>query len=213
MSCALQVRWTTKLTSEEYVSQQHWREASLSVCPLHPGGGCGLCRHGTYPRVNPPGTLIPRWYCPEGQTTLSLLPDCFASRLTGTLLGLEQVVLAAETAGTLTLAAHELRGQRWSGALRWLRRRVRLVRQTLVVVATLLPEAFAGCAPSSLAAVWAHLQLAPDVCVLVRMREMAAPHLAAMPPPLGFGPRTWKAPSARRRRQQQTGPPRRRRLS
>lgn len=212
MNCALQVRWTTKLTSEEYVSRQHWQHASLPVCPLHPGGGCSYSRHGSYVRVKPKGTLIPRWYCPDGHATISLLPDCFASRLTGTLVDLEQVVATAEAAGSLTLVAHELRGARWCGALRWLRRRARLVRQTLLVVVTLLPEAFIGCAPT-LTIMRAKLRLPVDECLLVRLREMAAAHLGAMPPPVGFGPRTWKAPRAKRRCQQQTGPPRRRRQS
>jgi hypothetical protein len=207
----VQFRWNTQVTSEEYVSQQLWLEASLPACPVHPKGGCRFGPFGTYERVAPPGTLIPRWYCLEAHTTFSLLPDCFASRLSGTLVDLEQVVATAQAAGTLTLAAHELRGcERWSSALPWLRRRVRLVRQTLVVVITLLPEVFSGCAPN-LAAVRAHLHLPPDICVLVRLREIAAPHLGAMPPAVGFGPRTWTAPNVRRRRQQDTGPPRRRR--
>ena len=62
----VQVRYDCGLTGEEYVTQQAWRHASLTRCPLHPKGGCGFARHGTYERLSPPGTLIARWYCPRG---------------------------------------------------------------------------------------------------------------------------------------------------
>ena len=39
-----------------------------------------------------------RYYCP-GITTFSLLPDCFAARLRGTLLDLETAVAAGEEIG------------------------------------------------------------------------------------------------------------------
>ena len=81
----MQLRFAIELTSTEYVSEQGWQKASLSHCPVHPEGGCGFCRHGTYRRVEPPGTQIARWDCPLGQQTFSLLPDCFAARLSGTL--------------------------------------------------------------------------------------------------------------------------------
>lgn len=184
----------------------------MPVCPLHPEGGCGVRRHTAYSRVEPPGTLVARFYCVEGGVTISLLPDCFASRFSGSLLELEQVVAQAEAAESLTLAAHELRGAGWCGALRWLRRRRDLVRQTLLVVITLLPEVFAGCAPT-LAAVRAHLHLPADACVLARLREIAARHLVTMPPPVGFGPRTRGRTSMRRSDQHETGPPPRRRMS
>jgi hypothetical protein len=65
--------------------KQGWLSATLPRCPLHPQGGCGFARHGTYERVSPPGTRVARWYCPEGHCTFSLLPDCLAARLSGTL--------------------------------------------------------------------------------------------------------------------------------
>ncbi|MGH8532263.1 MAG: hypothetical protein ACREV1_05885 [Gammaproteobacteria bacterium] len=88
----MQLRFKTRLTSEEYVSRQAWRDASLPHCPLHPRGGCSLARHGTYERVNPPGTRVSRWYCPHGHRTFSLLPDCLAARFPGSLCAIEQVV-------------------------------------------------------------------------------------------------------------------------
>ena len=57
----MQLRFSSDLTDEEYISQQAWRNASLKRCPLHPKGGCGFARHGTYERLSPPGTRIARW--------------------------------------------------------------------------------------------------------------------------------------------------------
>ena len=105
----MQLRFKTALNSWEYVSQQAWRGVSLERCPLHPNGGCSFARHGTYARVEPPGTRIPRWYCPEGHCTFSLLADCFASRLSGSLTELERVVVEAEQAKSLEAAADCLR--------------------------------------------------------------------------------------------------------
>jgi hypothetical protein len=97
----VQLRYACELTGEEYVSQGAWRKASLPRCPLHPKGGCGFARHGTYARVTPPGTQIARWYCPAGHRTFSLLPDCLAARLSGTLAEVEAVVRAVEQAPSL----------------------------------------------------------------------------------------------------------------
>ena len=46
---------------------------------------CSFARHGTYMRKTPRGTRVARWYCPQSRTTFSLLPDCLAARLPGTL--------------------------------------------------------------------------------------------------------------------------------
>src|ERR1700687_5980458 len=92
----VQLRFATGLTSEEYVTRQGWLEASLRYGPVQPDGGCGFARHGTYERVHPPGTHIPRWYCPPGHCTFSLLPDHLAARFPGTLSEIEQVVATVE---------------------------------------------------------------------------------------------------------------------
>jgi hypothetical protein len=99
------LRFQTGLTRKQYVSRRAWRDASRACCPLHPRGNCSFARHGTYERVSPPGTRIPRWYCPPGHGTFSLLTDCFASRLSGTLPELEAVVLAVDQAKGLEAAA------------------------------------------------------------------------------------------------------------
>ena len=173
----MQLRLRTGLTGEQCVTAQGWRDATLA------GGGCSLA-HGTYARKTPPGTRIARWCCPDSHTTFSLLPDCLAARLPGTLAELEDVVAAAERSPSVAAAAAALRAGRSEppGAMRWLRRRVRLVRRALATVRGLLPERFAGCPPTILAF---RGRLGADAA-LVWLREMAAPQLQAFPAPLGY---------------------------
>ena len=179
----VQLRLRTGLTGEQYVTAQGWRDATLSRCPHHPSGGCSLARHGTYARKTPPGTRIARWYCPESHTTFSLLPDCLAARLPGTLAELEDAVAAVERSPSVAAAA-ALRAGRSEppGAMRWLRRRIRLVRRALTTVRGLLPERLTGCPPTILAF---RRHLGTDAA-LVWLREMAAPQLKALPTPLGY---------------------------
>lgn len=105
----VQLRYACALTGAQYVTQQAWEQASLPRCPLHPQGGCGLARHGTYRRVSPPGTRVAHWYCRRGHRTFSLLPDCLAARLSGTLSEVEAVVRAVEQAASLEAACQDLR--------------------------------------------------------------------------------------------------------
>lgn len=182
----VQVRLATELTSDEYVSQRAWTKASLAQCPLHPAGGCGVQRHGTYERVEPPGTRIARWYCWQGQTTISLLPDCLASHLSGSLAEVEAVVTAVEAAPSVEAAADAQRPLiDLPGAVRWTRRRVRMVRRFLTTLIGLMPERFASCQPT-LASFRAALST-PDV--LVTLRVIAAADLAQLAMPVGFGHR------------------------
>ena len=184
----MQLRFRTGLTGEQYVTTQGWRDATLVRCPNHPGGGCSLARHGTYARKTPAGTCIARWYCPESHTTFSLLPDCLAARLPGTLTELEDAVVAAERFPSVAAAAAAVRSGRSEppGAMRWLRRRIRLVRRALSAVRGLLPERFAGCSPTILAF---RDRLATDAA-LAWLREMAAPQLRSLPTPLGYAHHT-----------------------
>ena len=69
----LQIRFDIKLSAEDYVSTEAWRDARLESCPNHPGGCCSFARHGTYGRKTPAGARVPRWYCPESHTTFSML--------------------------------------------------------------------------------------------------------------------------------------------
>lgn len=181
----VQLRYATGYTSDDYVSRQAWRDASLSRCPNHPRGGCSFGHHGTYPRKSPAGTRIARWYCRQSHTTFSLLPDCLAARLPGTLAELEQVVAVAEHAPSLEAAADALRLDiELPGALRWLRRRLRLVHRSLVLVAGLLPDRLAGCAATVTAV---RARLGHDA-VLMWLRARVAQQLPQLPAPLGFYP-------------------------
>jgi len=94
----VQVRFATSVTSDDYVANKLWRLATLTACPWHPAGDCGFCRHDTYERVRPPGTLIARWYCPKARRTVSAPPDCLASHYSGTLADLEAMLLTVEQA-------------------------------------------------------------------------------------------------------------------
>jgi hypothetical protein len=183
----LQLRFNTALTSQDYVREQAWLRVTLERCPLHPNGGCEFARHGTYERVEPPGTRVPRWYCPEGHRTFSLLADCFASRLPGSLTDLERVVVEAEQAKSLEAAANRVRTDDISlpGAIRWTHRRIQQVHITLRILLDLIPECLCGCQPT----VTAFREWFNADWVLPQLREIAAKHLAGLPPPLGFAPR------------------------
>ncbi len=180
----LQLRYETGLTGEEYVKAEAWRDARLERCPNHPHGGCSVASHGTYGRKTPPGAKVPRWYCPESHTTISLLADCLAARLPGTLDDLEAVVVAAEGARSLEVAANEVRPDavELPGALRWLRRRVRLVHDILVRVIGLIPDRLAGCAATMVAV---RERLGSD-SALMALRDLVSAQLRTLPAPLGF---------------------------
>ncbi len=199
----MQLRFATGLTSDDYVTRQAWNEASLERCPLHPQGGCGFTRHGTYGRVNPPGTRIARWYCRQGHCTFSLLPDCLAARWSGTLVEFEVAVNDTDAAQSLEAAAMVCRAEiELPGVLRWLRRRRRAVTAILVILRGLMPAVFINCAPTlidfrhGLGVEW----------VLLALREVAAEHLARLPPPLGFSPPPQRGGEPSNRRQHRVGP-------
>ncbi len=199
----VQVRLTTGLTSEEYVSQKGWLTARFERCPFHPEGGCGFASHGTYPRVDPAGCLIARWWCPTAHTSVSLLPDFLCSRLTGTLAEVERVVAAADAAPTREAASETLRPDiELPGALRWLRRRTGLVHAGLAAAIGLLPGLLAGCKPTIHSV---RSALGAEVA-LVCLRDQAALPLGALPPPLGFGPRPLRRRPSPTALQQGTGP-------
>ena len=199
----MQLRLATSLTSEEYVKHQAWEDATLQRCPLHPQGGCSFARHGTYERVKPPGTRIPRWYCPEGHCTFSLLADCFAARLSGSLQEVEAVVVAAEQSRTRETAADALRPDiELPGALRFIRRRLKAVYTALILILGLFPDLLVGC-PASISAFRQHLGVA---WVLPALREIAELQLAQLPPPLGFRPPSARGGDSRQPDQHQGGP-------
>lgn len=182
----VQLRFASGLSSTDYVTGEGWRLATLARCPLHPRGGCGFARHGTYVRVNPPGTQIARWYCPTGHRTFSLLPDHLAARFPGLLSDIEHVVARVEQAKSLEAAADQLRSDDITlpSAVRWARRRVAPVHRLLTIVVGLFPQWLQGCVPEIIA------MRERLVCgeALILLRELAGVHLHALAAPLGFLP-------------------------
>ena len=180
----VQLRQHTTLTSEQYVSERGWLHASLKRCPSHPGGGCRFSRHGTYPRVEPPGMEVPRWYCRDAHRTFSLLPDCMSARLTGSLDEAEQVVVKVEESRSVEAAAKKLRPEiEVAGAVRWVRRRLQGVRDSLLILLTLLPDRL-----GTKARLVEVRSILASERALVALREIGAPHLHVLPRPLGFRP-------------------------
>ena len=204
----MQLRYETGLTSEEYVKTEAWRDARLERCPNHPHGGCSVASHGTYERKTPPGARVPRWYCRESHTTIGLLADCLAARLPGTLDALEAVVVVAEEAGSLEEAADEVRcpededAIELPGAVRWIRRRLKLVHNALVRVIGLIPEKLAGCAPT-MSAVRERLE---SDSALMELRGLVAGQLQTLPAPLGFQPHGIDVGNRKPQFQQRAGP-------
>jgi hypothetical protein len=183
----VQLRFASGLTGEDYVKHQGWLRAVLPACPLHPAGGCGFARHSSYKRAKPPGARVARYYCPKGHRTFSLLPDCLASRLPSTLEEVERVATEVEESkDSLEAVAQRLRPLvELQGAARWVRRREKAVRVTLITVVGLLPSLLAGCPPR----LDAFRKALGEEQVLLGLRERVARHLSSLPPPLGFGPR------------------------
>lgn len=146
----MQLRFATDLSADEYVRQKAWKDARLDCCPLHPKGGCGFARHGTYRRKFPNGTKIARWYCAMGHTTFGLLPDCLSSRLSGSLIEVEAVVAEVENSPSQEAATNKFRPDiGFVGILRWIRRRTSLVQSTLIMLIELFPALLTDCPPLS----------------------------------------------------------------
>jgi hypothetical protein len=163
-----------------------------------------LTRHGTYARKRPHGTLVARWYCPEGHCTFSLLPDHLAARFPGTLVEIERVVAMAESTPSLEAAADCLRPDPISlpSALRWIRRRMKPVQELLSVLIAMFPEELLGCAPC----IGAFAERLGCAAVLTRLRELAHANLQALASPLGFRHRRAHVAKVQSVRQQSMGP-------
>ncbi len=198
----MQIRYATDLSAEQYVRQEAWKKARLDRCPLHPEGGCGFCKNGTYRRKYPEGTKIARWYCPVGHRTFSLLPDCLSSRLSGSLNEVESAIMEVETSPSQEEAAENIRIDIvLPSALRWIRRRLFLVRTALTLLIELIPSLFAGCTPN-ICSFRSVLCVEP---VLPELRTHAGLYLHLLPPPLGFGPRPEPKKSKKIHFQHKTG--------
>lgn len=140
---------------------------------------------------------IRRYYCPTAHETFSLLPDCLASRFPGDLDDVERVVAYVEAAPGIEAAADVLRPDIvLPSAVRWVRRRLTLVRATLLAVVTLLPDLMGR--DAHVGAVRAALDTNQ---ALVTLRAHAAPLLTALPRPLGLA-RPLRPPRAHHSRPQ-----------
>jgi len=180
----MQILYITSLTVSQYIEQRAWEQAKLDHCPFHPEGGCGLAKHGTYPRKFPEYCLIPRWYCPKARRSISLLPDFFACRFPGTLNEVEEVVNTAESYPNREQAAAVLRPEiTLVSALRWLRRRIKHVFEILTTVKGMVGTT---CPP---VLTWWRKQYATKN-LLQHLRILVADHLHAFSPILGLAPRS-----------------------
>ena len=178
----MQIPLHTTSSVEAYIANQEWRTAGLSRCPLHPDGGCTLCRHGSYARLTTPGVRVARWYCPEGHKTFSLLPDFLAVRFPGLLAAIEADVILARAARSIEAAADTLRGLDISlpSAVRWLRRRIHAVRSSFGAAVAMAPREM------SRAILEASSQ--DRVPILLSLRaNLASRILEKVAAPLGFG--------------------------
>ena len=181
----MQLIHETDLSADAYTSTQAWKGARLARCPNHPDGGCRFARHGTYGRKTPAGIRIARHYCPDSQTTFSLLPQFLAAGMPGTLQSVEDAVAAAETAGGLEAGAAQARPGHHGcrrAARRWIRRRVTTVHLLLATAIGLLPDLLAGTPVQ----VGAFRERTGSGSVLVTLRQLCADRLQALPAPVGF---------------------------
>ena len=197
----MQIRFTTDLSADEYVRRRAWQDARLGNCPLHGKAGCGFAKHGTYSRQTPEGTKIARWYCPDGHSTFSLLPDCLSSRLPGSLIDIETAINEVENAPSQEAAVFGLRiDVGLTGVLRWIRRRLFLIHTTLRLLTKLVP-ALHDCQPS----ISSFKAALGAEYVLPALRMSAEPHLYVLPPPVGFGPRPQRKKGKKPPFQHETG--------
>ena len=148
------------------------------------------------------GMRVARWYCADAHETFSLLPDCLAARLQGSLDEVEQVVVEVESSASVEAAASALRPDiELPGAVRWVRRRLRGVRVALLALVTLMPGRL-GTKPE-LVAVRAELS---SERALVALREIGAAHVSRLERPLGFRPPRGERAPSEERLQHKTGP-------
>lgn len=125
-----------------------------------------------------------------------------SSRLTGSLDEAEQVVVRVEESASVEEAAQKLRPDiELAGALRWVRRRVRGVHASLLILLTLLPARL-----GSTARVVEVRGILSTERGLVKLRETGAAHLHALPRPLGFRPVGTRTPKGGQPLQHKTGP-------
>jgi hypothetical protein len=160
-------------------------------------------------RKVPSVAYVARYCCRESRTTISLLPDFYASRMPGTLDMLEEAAAKAEVAESVEKAADELRpadapdAVTLAAAVVWLRLRVAIVHALLMTVKGLMPAVFADDTPPRISAFRRRLG---TLHVLVALREICEPYLHVLPAPLGLVPRYEQASARGGRHAQSPGP-------
>ena len=184
----LQIVWKLPSNDKEYVSTEAWRLARLDACPAHPKGGCGYHKNGHYIRKTDwDDAKIPRWYCRMASTTFSLLAQCFASHMMGSLQEVEEAALVAETSPSLAAAVRELRPDDLDGSAsslyRWIKHRHDAVLAVLTLAITLMPDLLMGCDPT-VSALRARLG---TTTLLFDLRAHVGTHLRHIPRPVGPG--------------------------
>ena len=184
----VQLRLKIALTGEDYVKRKAWLDATAPPCPWHTKD-CQLVPHGTYERRTPEGARVRRFRCRRLGRTVSLLPDCLAARLPGTLEDVEATVRGAEQAPSLATAAIEARPEDvdTGAAQRWTSRRWRPVQQCLELLRTLYPQRFGAVEAIAFGAALG------TAAVLAHLRAVAAKRPQTLPAPVGFHPARKKA--------------------
>ena len=190
----MQSMYQCECTSEEYVTQRLWLEASVPECDYCKPEGlhCTPVLHGYYDRVHPRGARVRRYRCPRTGRTISMLPSCLVAYWQGDVETMERIALEREENSSFGKIAKwvaerfYLPGQPIEGPLRWVKRRVCAVNSFLQAMVQLYPDEFAGVEPTA-AAMRGHLGRAD---VLVKLRQIARDDLVCLSPPLGLRPRT-----------------------
>lgn len=153
---------------------------------------------------------VARWYCRRSQTTFSLLPDCLASQLRGSLDTIEAALVTAQEVG-VAAAEQRLRLDEEVGLAatqRWLAHRRKGVGAVLRTLVTAYPDRLGAVTDIR----QLRLVLGTDRA-LVALRHLAVGHLQVLAPPLGLCPRRQCRTRCARQFQHETGsdppPPRR----
>lgn len=189
-SCSVQLRLDSTLTLVEYISQRAWLDATLPSCPVH-GSGCRPAGNGYYWRKYPEPLAIARFYCAAAHTSFSLLPDFLSSRYRGTLAEFEEVCALIESSDCLEIANTVTSIEVASNisersAARWVARRIFLFNAVLLALLGVLGQQLQGVRTA--VQLRQRLQCPADSTALVVLRGIVVANLAALAPPLGFGP-------------------------
>ena len=148
--------------------------------------------NGYYWRKYPEPLAIARFYCESAHTTFSLLPDFLSSRYRGTLAEFEEVCAAAENNDCLEVA-NTVRSIDVAvniserSAARWVARRIVLFNTIMLALLGVLAERLQDVRTAT--QLRQRLECSTDAgAALVALRAIVVANLAALPPPLGFGP-------------------------